>query len=508
VSVSASSQSIALSLASHTNAGKTALARTLLGRDVGEVRDEAHVTTSAERYVLLESPAGDVLHLWDTPGFGDSARLLRRLGSTDHPIVRFLAMTWDRWRDRAFWFTQQAVRNVRDDADVVLYLVNASEAPSDAGYLAPELQILEWIGKPVIVLLNQTGPPRSATEDAAEVAHWREALGGRTWIADVLSLDAFARCFVQESVLLHAVARVLPEDKQGAFARLQAAWRDERDRRFAASMAAIARPIAQAACDRAVLTDVPWHRSLVETGRALASGSERVDPDKRAAMDALAQRLDSAIRASTNELIAIQHLGGEAAAEVMKRLARDVATQAPLDPRKAGVIGGVVSGALTGLAADIAAGGLTLGAGMLDGALVGAAGGVGLARGFNFVRGRHESSARWTDEFVASLVPAAVLRYLAVAPYGRGRGDYAASEYPAFWRDVVADEIAQHDVATVVAQRRDEGCESAELARTFEWLLAAIATGVLQTLYPAADAPALPEASAETQNESPPAARG
>ena len=35
---------IALSLISHTNAGKTTLARTLVGRDVGEVRDEQHVT--------------------------------------------------------------------------------------------------------------------------------------------------------------------------------------------------------------------------------------------------------------------------------------------------------------------------------------------------------------------------------------------------------------------------------------------------------------------------------
>jgi hypothetical protein len=499
-------QSIALSLVSHTNAGKTALARTLLGRDVGEVRDEAHVTTSAERFVLLESAAGDVLYLWDTPGFGDSARLLRRLAGAEHPIVRFLAMTWDRWRDRAFWFTQQAVRNVRDDADVVLYLVNASEAPSDAGYLAPELQILEWIGKPVIVLLNQTGPPRGVDAEAAEIARWREALGGRTRIGDVLSLDAFARCFVQESVLLHAVARVLPADRQPAFARLEAAWRAERDRRFDASMIAIAKPIAAAACDRGMLLHAPWHRSLIESGRALVGGGERIDPEKRAAMDALAKRLDAAIRASTNELIAIQHLGGEAADEVMKRLASDVATQAPLDPRTAGVIGGVVSGALTGLAADIAAGGLTFGAGMLAGALVGAAGGVGLAHGFNFVRGRNESCARWTDEFIASLVPAAVLRYLAVAHYGRGRGDYAASEYPAFWRDVVADQMAQHDVAAVVAQRRREPCDAQALADAFESLLAAIAGGVLHTLYPAADAPALPESTAPTQNDAPPAA--
>jgi peptide subunit release factor RF-3 len=33
-----------LALVSHTNAGKTTLARTLLARDVGEVRDAPHVT--------------------------------------------------------------------------------------------------------------------------------------------------------------------------------------------------------------------------------------------------------------------------------------------------------------------------------------------------------------------------------------------------------------------------------------------------------------------------------
>ena len=66
---------LALGLVSHTNAGKTTLARTLLRRDIGEIGDRAHVTEVAERHVLIESPEGDVLALWDTPGFGDSARL-------------------------------------------------------------------------------------------------------------------------------------------------------------------------------------------------------------------------------------------------------------------------------------------------------------------------------------------------------------------------------------------------------------------------------------------------
>jgi len=126
-------RTIALSLISHTNAGKTTLARTLIGRDVGEVRDAAHVTQQASGYRLIESAAGDVLMLWDTPGFGDSARLARRLGQQGNPIGWFLSQVWDRFRDRAFFHSQQAVRNVRDTADVVLYPVNAAESPAGAG---------------------------------------------------------------------------------------------------------------------------------------------------------------------------------------------------------------------------------------------------------------------------------------------------------------------------------------------------------------------------------------
>src|SRR5690348_1401069 len=66
---------INLSLLSHTNVGKTTLARTLLRQDIGEVSDRPHVTEVAESHELIESPAGDSLILWDTPGFGDSTRV-------------------------------------------------------------------------------------------------------------------------------------------------------------------------------------------------------------------------------------------------------------------------------------------------------------------------------------------------------------------------------------------------------------------------------------------------
>ena len=63
---------LSLSLVSHTNVGKTSLMRTLTRRDIGDVADRPHVTEQAEAHTLLETAEGDVLRLWDTPGFGDS----------------------------------------------------------------------------------------------------------------------------------------------------------------------------------------------------------------------------------------------------------------------------------------------------------------------------------------------------------------------------------------------------------------------------------------------------
>ena len=204
---------IALSLISHTNAGKTTLARTLLGRDVGEVRDAPHVTVEATPFPLVQTAEGDLLTLWDTPGFGDSVRLVRRLRQDGSPIGWFLSQVWDRYQDRAFWLTQLAVRNVAEQADVVLYLVNAAEEPADAGYLASELEVLEWVGKPVLVLLNQTGRPREREVEAADADRWRAALADSPHVRDVLALDAFARCWVQEFTLFAAIARALPESR-------------------------------------------------------------------------------------------------------------------------------------------------------------------------------------------------------------------------------------------------------------------------------------------------------
>lgn len=167
---------IQLVLVSHTNAGKTTLARTLLSADLGEVRDAPHVTTESDAHTLWRSPEGDTLQLWDTPGFGDSVRLFKRLRLAGNPLGWFLREVVDRYRERPFWLSQQAMRTAREAADVVLYLVNASEDPQDAGYLDAEMQILQWLDKPVLILLNQMGPPRPQAEEDAEQSRWQALL--------------------------------------------------------------------------------------------------------------------------------------------------------------------------------------------------------------------------------------------------------------------------------------------------------------------------------------------
>jgi hypothetical protein len=426
---------IEITLISHTNAGKTTLARTLLGRDIGEVRDAPHVTDIAEAHLLLQTDVGDQLRLWDTPGFGDSARLVRRLRLADNPIGWFLREVWDRYRDRPFWCSQQALRAARDNSNVILYLVNAAEDPCDAGYVASEAQVLRWVGKPVVVLLNQVGPPRPAVEERAEQERWRVHMQSLEIDTEVLALDAFARCWVQERVLLDAVGARLPADKQTAYTRLVATWTARSVERFHASMRVLAEQLAQAAIDHQPVTAA----SVSTAQKVMQSIGVRKDEDpaREHAMSAMAERLDASIRSATDRLIVLHGLEGRATQAVLQRMRDHFATQERLDETRTALWGSVITGALTGLKADVAAGGLTFGAGMLVGGVIGGLAGVGVARGFNRLAGSDRPEVRWSADFLDGLARSSVLRYLAVAHFGRGRGRYVEGEAPAFWRTEV-----------------------------------------------------------------------
>jgi hypothetical protein len=198
-------------------------------------------------------------------------------------------------------------------------------------------------------------------------------------------------------------------------------------------------------------------------------------------------RLDTDLRQGMERLIAVHGLEGRAGDVVQERVAADVRAEAPMDEGKTAVVGGVVSGALTGLGADLLAGGLTFGAGMLTGAVLGALGGAGMARGVNVVRGTSDTVLRWEDAFLDGLVTAALLRYLAVAHYGRGRGEWEESEYPPFWRELVVRRVVAHEqTLAAVWELRADNDAVARMETALQDALGTLALELLEELYPGA----------------------
>ncbi|HTD04422.1 DUF3482 domain-containing protein [Undibacterium sp.] len=476
---------IQLALISHTNVGKTTLARTLTGMDVGEVRDAPHVTTIAESHPLLSTAAGDQLLLWDTPGFGDSVRLFKRLNMSGNPVGWFLREVVDKYHDRPFWLSQLAFKTAQESADIVLYLVNSSEDPHDTGYLAPEMKILQWLGKPVVVLLNQMGPPRPAAEELAEQLRWEQCLAGYQVVQKIIALDAFARCWVHERVFYEALAGLLPDAKKGAYARLAAAWSSNNATRFAEAMRLSSQQIITAAQDSQPIAN---EESFLRSTMLKVAGLDKKRRQKRhdAAMNVLLSRLNVSLNQKTADLLKLHQLDPGAALKINERVREHFVVRAPIDAKQAGLLGALISGAATGLSADLMAGGLTLGGGALVGGVVGALTFAGVAWGFNEKTDNTQTRVQFADEFLRSLLVASLLRYLAIAHFGRGRGNFVEGEAPAFWQAEVEQEVAQHEqqLAALWPMLRNENSRDAASAE-LNAAVRRMADSILQKLYPA-----------------------
>jgi hypothetical protein len=380
--------------------------------------------------------------LWDTPGFGNVAVLLKRLRKADSPIGWLLAQVWDRFRDRPLWCSQQAVKNVQAEADVVLYLVDANQNPSLAGYVDLEMEVLAWIGKPVIVALNQLGPPQGPERERADVERWTAALARHAVVRETLALDAFARCWTQEGRLFEAIGRQLPADKADALESIRRAWQARSLAIFRDSMQALAAQLAQAAREREPIATAGWQDRLRVAAGPLFG--RKIDGPTATAIATLNLRLNAGIVESTNRLIALHRLAGKAGDELLEDLQDSILVDEPVQEVKAGVAAAVVSGALGGLAADLAAGGFTLGGGALVGAILGGASAIVLTRGYNRVWRKGRAEVRCSTELLVRLLQGALLRYLAVAHYGRGRGPWRQTQAPKRWRDEVDELVRAH----------------------------------------------------------------
>jgi Domain of unknown function (DUF3482) len=297
-----------------------------------------------------------------------------------------------------------------------------------------------------------------------------------------LPLDAFARCWVQEGMLLKALSRQLPGDKTTALARLQGQWTIISLRRFEACMRALAGQLSEAAHD-----SEPIDESAESVGARvlIRLGMRRDDNARSRAMSALAERVDFAVKSTTESMIVINGLEGTATETILKRVQESYATQDPIPEGRAALFGGVLTGALAGLKADLATGGLTMGAGALVGGLLGGLGGAGIARGLNKLTGVERASLYWPDDFLDGLLRAGVLRYLAIAHYGRGRGRFVEGESPPFWFDTVQSLIAERtDALHAIWSQARTGNAPESTAGDIEHELCDLTADVLTRLYP------------------------
>lgn len=434
---------IHLSLVSHTNIGKTTLARTLLGRDIGEVADRAHVTETTDDYVLARTPEGCELILWDTPGFGNSVALAKRLEGRANPVGWFLSEVWDRVANKSLWLNQKALKHVKETSSVVLYLVNATELPDSAPYVSAEMRILEWIGKPVIVLLNQMGEPKPPEAEQADVDRWKHATSAYSIVSSVLPMDAFARCWVQEYALFDAIAKALPEELQATFDALREVWSRKRRAAFSASIQAMAHYIEKLANDREIVESGSVMDQIKFFGKRLGLfKNETVHDPISAAQTALASRAADEFCTLTDQLIAINSLKGKGIRkELLQRLQSDwkVTSSIPLTP--AAVAGAVGTGTFSGLATDLATGGLSMGVGTLIGTIAGAIGGAGIAVAYNHQKEVTGTVVTWSDKAIREFSVNAILLYLGVAHFGRGRGNWHEDKIPPSWIKLTQSKI-------------------------------------------------------------------
>jgi hypothetical protein len=295
--------------------------------------------------------------------------------------------------------------------------------------------------------------------------------------AGVLAFNDFARCWVQERVLLDAIGRLVPPSKAAGYARIVTAWDQRNATRLERSMGAIAEHLLFAARQSEEV------RSGALTVKNLMPAERQVQAQARQqAMDAVVQRLDESAAQMFARLRELHGVDETAALALQHRLQENFVVQQAVDSPQAGMAG-AATGAAMGASVDLLVGGLTLGAATALGALVGGSAAYIAAAWKNRATPSGNSAVQLSDEMMQAMAEAALLRYLAVAHHGRAP---LAPASEAAWKTevVTAVEARKPMLAplwTAARTQPDAGKLALHLARELE----GIARAALAALYPA-----------------------
>jgi hypothetical protein len=424
---------------------------------------------------LVSSAHGDALRFVELSGFEAPESQAARPDRKPAWINRVLDAVLRRGRKQANDPGDARLAQAHEESDVVLHVAGA---PGD---LEAAKRLILWLGKPVLVLVNR--PDAVQTDQPGLVARCQAEASDIPAVAGVLSFDAFARCWVQEHVLLDAIGRCLPEAKVPGFARIAAAWDDRSLARFGRSMAAVSEHLLYAARQ---VEEVPSGalsvKSLVSAGERQAQAQSRQD-----AMDAVVQRLERSAAETFARLRALHGIDDAAAGALQLRLEEEFVVRQPVDTPQAGMAG-AATGAAMGVSVDLLVGGLTLGAATALGALVGGSAAFIAAAWKNRFTSSGSTIVQLSDAMMQAMAEAALLRYLAVAHHGRGPAG-ADNELRPFWKSDVVAAVEAHKNWLVpfwsAARAQPDDAQTAALARELE----TIARKVLETLYPPQRAP-------------------
>ncbi len=389
-----------IAVVGHTNTGKTSLVRTLThNREFGEVRDQGGTTRRIMSAQLLTG-GDERIELFDSPGLENAPEL----------IEWFEQQPGDRHAgpDRVRQLIHSAEASARFDhearvlelmlkVDIALYVIDARE-PVLEKYL-DELAVLGRCARPIIAVLNFT-----AAAESREQA-WREALA-RVQLHTVLAFDAAIRDPHTERLLFEKLRSQLDH-----FDGVLSAWltrrEQEEDQRRRAALEAVA----------SLLLDVSaWRR---EVPVAEDTARQQVWAQMRAGIAAREQ-------ACTDTLLELYRFGRDEFQDDELPLS-DGRWQADLfDPetlRHYGLhtSGMAALGAGAGAVVDVSTGGLTLGAGTLTGAVIGAGAGLARSAGSNLIERIRGRERLQVDDAIVRLLLARALELL-TALRRRGHG--------------------------------------------------------------------------------------
>lgn len=354
--------------------------------------------------------------------------------------------------------------------DVVLHVVGG------AGDLESAMPLLCRLRLPVLVLANSL----TAGGQATLLAQCRLHQKHHDFITAVLSFDSFARCWVQEWVLLDALSLCVPLSKKQGFTRLAAAWNDRNIVRFKRSMLTIGAWLLDAAQQEEVVASKPL--SLMNI-----LSSERRDAHeaaKNAAMAAVVKKLKESDAATLMDLLNLYGVAASAASRLEQRLDVKFDVQSTFDTSHVGMAG-AATGATMGATIDVVTGGLTLGVAALLGALVGGSGAFLTAAWKNRTTDSGSTTVQLSEAMLQAMVGAGLLRYLAIIHFVHDTSMAGIDEIRSSWKNemIAAVEVQSSQLRHLwdVVRAQNRPTDSANLLANE---LEEVARKVLRNLYP------------------------